>query len=254
MPGGWCLVVEFLMPMKPSAKPLPAALAKRAALAGERKLRALAKAAREDMALIKRRRADIEDAFYDIGEALERLQRPGVLAALGVKTSFFVFVAAELGISKETASRLIGIVRSVSRDDALTMGGQRKVAAFIDLAKATPTQRDTATSLARRAVKAPSGLVVTKKSSSREIEQAAASFRLASPGKKNHGGNTIDPKVRALGAEAETKLRAAGIAKARFEIRASGPGKEAHVRIDQVPLSGLRALVAVLSGLAKRVR
>jgi hypothetical protein len=49
-----------------TSRPLPAALAKRAALAGERKLRALAKAARDDIALIKRRRDDIEDAFYDI--------------------------------------------------------------------------------------------------------------------------------------------------------------------------------------------
>ena len=239
-------------PLKPSTRPLPAALAKRAALAGERKLRALAKAARDDIALIKRRKGDIEDAFYDIGEALERLRQPGVLAALGVKKAFFAFVAEELGISKETASRLLGIVRSVSRADALGMGGQRKAAAFIDLAKATPTPRDTATSLVRRAVKAPSGLVVTKKSSSREIEQAAASFRSASP-KKGRGGNTVDPKVRALGPAAEKQLRASGLAKARLEIRASGPGKEPHVRIDQVPLSGLHALVRVLSDLAKHV-
>ena len=239
-------------PLKPSTRPLPAALAKRAALAGERKLRALAKAARDDIALIKRRKGDIEDAFYDIGEALERLRQPGVLAALGVKKAFFAFVAEELGISKETASRLLGIVRSVSRADALGMGGQRKAAAFIDLAKATPTPRDTATSLVRRAVKAPSGLVVTKRSSSREIERAAASFRSASP-KKGRGGNTVDPKVRALGPVAEKRLRAAGLAKARLEIRASGPGNEPHVRIDQVPMSGLRALVRVLSDLAKHV-
>lgn len=77
--------------------------------------------------------------------------------AIAPRRSLFAFVDEELGISKETASRLLAIVRSVSRDDALTMGGQRKAAAFIDLAKATPTRRDTATSLARRAVQAPSG-------------------------------------------------------------------------------------------------
>lgn len=243
------------MPKKPTtkpARPLPAALAKRAALAGERKLHALAKAARDDIALIKRRKADIEDAFYDIGEALARLQRPGVLAALGVEKPFFTYVAEDLGISKETASRLLAIVRGVSRADALGMGGQRKAAAFIDLAKATPTIRDTATSLARRAVKAPSGKVVTKKSSSREIEQAAASFRATAP-KKSGRGNTVDPKVRALGVAAEAKLHAAGVAGASLEIRASGPGKEPHVRIDRVPLSRLGRLARVLTELGKRV-
>ena len=49
------------MPTQP-AKPLPAALAKRAALAGERKLRALAKAARDDVARLERRKGDIERA------------------------------------------------------------------------------------------------------------------------------------------------------------------------------------------------
>lgn len=235
-----------------TSRPLPAALAKRAALAGERKLRALAKAARDDIALIKRRKADIEDAFYDIGEALERLQKPGVLAALGVQKPFFAYVAEDLGISRETAARLLAIVRSVSRADALGMGGQRKVAAFIDLAKATPTPRDTPTSLVRRSVTAPSGLVVSKKSSSREIERAAASFRSASP-KKTKRGNTVDPKVRSLGTAAEKQLHAAGVTKARLEIRASGPGHEPHVRIDQVPLSQLGALAIVLSKLAKRV-
>ena len=239
------------MPTQP-AKPLPAALAKRAALAGERKLRGLAKAARDDVALIKRRKGDIEDAFYDIGEALARLQQPGVLAALGVKKAFFAFVGDELGISPETASRLLAIVRSVSRADALAMGGQRKAAAFIDLAKATPTLRDTATSLASRAVKAPGGKIVTRRSSSRDIERAAASFRANAP-KKSGRGNTVDPKVRALGVAAEEKLHAAGVDGARLEIRASGPGKEPLVRIDGVPLSRLRKLAAVLTELAKRV-
>lgn len=78
-------------------------------------------------------------------------------------------------------------MRNVSRAEALGMGGQRKVAAFIDLAKATPT------------------------------------------------------------------VIAAGITKARFEIRASGPGNEPHVRIDQVPLSRLGALATILSKLTKRV-
>lgn len=240
-------------PPKLVARPLPAALAKRAALASARKVRALVKAARDDIALIQRRKGDIEDAFYDIGEALDRLQRPGVLAALGVNKPYFAFVAEDLGVSKETASRLLAIVRSMSRADALAMGGQRRAAAFIDLAKATPTPRDTATSLAHRALKAPSGVVVTNKSPVREIEQAAASFRSASP-KRTRLGNTVDPRVRALGTAAERRLHAAGFATARFEIRASGPGHEPHVRIDRVPLSGLRALAAVLSDLAKRVR
>jgi hypothetical protein len=62
---------------------LPRALAKRVELQVAAKQARLLKEARADLTLIKRRRARIAEDFYDIGEALLRLKRPGIAEALG---------------------------------------------------------------------------------------------------------------------------------------------------------------------------
>jgi len=59
------------------SKPTPA-LAKRASTLAEAARERLVKQAREDLALIKRRKAEIAEAFYDIGEALKRLRKEPV--------------------------------------------------------------------------------------------------------------------------------------------------------------------------------
>jgi hypothetical protein len=68
-------------------KALPAALATRANAAASARLARIVAEAKRDLALIKRRRAGIADAFYDIGEALVRLKRREVVIALGCRPS-----------------------------------------------------------------------------------------------------------------------------------------------------------------------
>jgi hypothetical protein len=70
-----------------TSKRLPAALARRAVAASSAKLARVLDEATRDIALIRRRRAEIADAFYDIGEALVRLKRREVVIALGCRPS-----------------------------------------------------------------------------------------------------------------------------------------------------------------------
>jgi hypothetical protein len=62
---------------------LSPALARRAAQAARHKLEWLRARGRELVALIKRRKRVITEAFYDIGDALAELKRPDMLRALG---------------------------------------------------------------------------------------------------------------------------------------------------------------------------
>ena len=97
------------MPQKstrPSAKKkLPAALVKNAEAAAKAKLARVVAEARRDIALIQRRRSEINEAFYDIGEALARLKRPGVYEAMGAKT-WKSFCESQLEISVSQAERV----------------------------------------------------------------------------------------------------------------------------------------------------
>src|SRR5689334_4307640 len=64
----------------------PPALARVDAREVAKKQKRLADEARADIALIQRRRQRITEDFYDVGEALLRLKRPGVAASLGYKS------------------------------------------------------------------------------------------------------------------------------------------------------------------------
>src|SRR6476660_9353009 len=89
-----------------TAKQLPAALAKNAAALAQRKQQELARAAHDDIALVKLKQAEIVSAFYDIGEALARLSRPGVPESIG-HAGFAALVEHELEMSLTAASQLI---------------------------------------------------------------------------------------------------------------------------------------------------
>ena len=93
---------------KPGAKTraLPAALVKRAEALSRQKLTRVGAAARQDIALIQRKRADVAAAFYDIGEALVRLKASGAHRALK-HPSWEAFCVAELDMSESQAERLI---------------------------------------------------------------------------------------------------------------------------------------------------
>src|SRR5262245_22719806 len=95
-------------PVPARRRPLPAALVKRAAhLAAKKRERLLAEG-RELIALVRRRRAEITEAFYDIGDALLSLSAPDMLAALGYE-SIYALAAKEFGLSEGQVVELIEI-------------------------------------------------------------------------------------------------------------------------------------------------
>lgn len=126
---------------------VPAALAKRAEQLVDRKRERVRREAAEAIALIKRRVSEIAEAFYDIGDALLRLSEPAVLAVVGHKT-VQELGAKEFNFSARQVDELLAIRRRLTRGQALELGTQRRAAAFIDLADATP-ERDTPTGLLR---------------------------------------------------------------------------------------------------------
>ncbi len=81
-----------------------AALARRAEKAADAKIARILAQAKQDIDLIARRRGEITEAFYDVGEALVRLKRREVVAALGCR-SF-----AELCAERVTRARAREVV------------------------------------------------------------------------------------------------------------------------------------------------
>jgi hypothetical protein len=225
-------------------KNLPLALAKRADKQVAAKRERLAKEARADIDLIRRRQERIAEDFYDIGEALVRLKRPGVAAALG-RGSFREVCEIDLSMSLTAAEELIAIVTHVARKDALRMG-QARARALVGLAKATP-ELDTATSLQRATRQLPSGKKLeVAKASVRELHAAAKELRADQPRGARPKGRTTTPEERERAAALQAALRDAGLARARISAVATKPGQEADVRIEGVPMSGLDKLRAAL--------
>ena len=87
-----------------ATRPLPPALAKRAIHAADAKIARLLEEAKADLTLIARRKAQIVDAFYDIGEALRRLKRKEIVAALG-RRSFAEVCEKDARVSVSQAGR-----------------------------------------------------------------------------------------------------------------------------------------------------
>jgi hypothetical protein len=230
---------------KETTKKLPAALVKNAAALVERKQHELARAATDDVALIKLKQADIVSAFYDIGEALTRLSRPGVAEAAG-HAGFAALVEAELGMSLSAASQLIDIVKLVRRQDALRWG-QKKSLAMAQLAKATPAL-DGADGMAKHGrIKLRSGRVLDPEvANANELLAAAKEERAAARGAaKPVRGVTTSREERAFAKKLEEALRAAGIEGARV-VAVARPGASADLRIERVPIGSAEALHRVL--------
>ena len=94
--------------------------------------------------LIRRRITTIVESFYDIGLALDEIQRKKLYAAEGF-ASIDAFVVGTKLLSPAQAAKLIAIVRNVPREQALSVG-QEAAYAFVALARATP-EPDSATEL-----------------------------------------------------------------------------------------------------------
>lgn len=228
---------------------LTPALAKRAERAAKLKLARIAKTAREDIALIKRRKGEIEEAFYDIGEALRRLRPIEVVRAVGCNT-FAELCETKLGISVAQADRLITIVERMNRNDVRGLGAS-KAAALIDLVDATPA-RDTAAGALARGVTLPDGQkLLPRRASARAIERAAKDVRQAHP-PKGKRGKRIDPADRAVGDALEASLHALGAKDAKVTVVAGQPGRGARLRIEGLEVARLETLKKAIANVHRR--
>ncbi len=144
------------------------------------------------LAEIGRRKERIVEDFYEIGVALRELAKKELFRALGFP-SFEAMLGARDVMSSTTARRLIQLVSTMSRDEAITYG-QEKALALLDYAKATPAV-DTPKSLVEGG-KLPGGKPVVK-ASVRELKEAAKQVR-ASAGK-----GRPDPVSREAATEAK---------------------------------------------------
>lgn len=209
----------------------------------------LASEGRADIKLVKRRRARIAEDFYDIGEALARLKRPGVAEALEF-ASFADLCERELDMSVGKATYLIAVVTHVPRAEATRLGQDRTVA-LLELADATP-ELDTVTQLAKGTLKLPGGGELhVPKASAAEIRNAAKLVRAGSakasdtPAKRARG-RTTTPNERAIAAKLQARLRELGLDQASVTAVATKPGQPAHVRIQSLPIDRLSVLKKAL--------
>jgi hypothetical protein len=229
-----------------AAASLPAALAKRATAAASAKTARLRREAHALLALIARRKREITEAFYDIGEALAKLKERDVVSALG-RRSFAEVCEKDAGMSVSVAERLVEIVKSMTREQALAMG-QKKAMAMVTLAAATP-EDDTAAGLYRKkSVTLPGGKKVSPRSASaNEIEEAATAIRqrrsasAARSGKPSRG-RTTTAEERRFAALLEKRLHQLGIDRARVTAVATKPGQGSDLRFQHIPVAQIDAL------------
>ena len=134
------------------------------------KIARIVAAAKRDIAFIRSKRGEITAAFYDIGVALVRLKKPEVPRAFG-RASWEVFCRMDLGISATQAQRLIDIVESMSREEAVALGTSTKASSVAELIGATPEQDSVADALRGDVVVGGRRLDVTKMSAGAIAEE-----------------------------------------------------------------------------------
>ena len=225
---------------KPSIKTakkraLPVAFVKHAERLAAGKRARIEREAREAIALIRRRKAEIAEAFYDIADALVRLSEPVVLSVVGHAT-IYELADKEVGLSGKQVDDLIAIRRRLTREQAIELGSQRRAKAFIDLADATP-QRDTPTGLLERGAKA-AGLA--PRASARAAERAAATVRRSHAGPVKRG-KTTSAEERAIATAILKALVAAKVEEPRCDAVATRPGRPAKLRIE-IPIGAMHEL------------
>jgi hypothetical protein len=98
----------------------------------------------ELVALIRRRKDDVVDAFYDIGEALREIVTRKLFVAGGYG-SIGAFLKAQALMSRTQAFKLIKVVDSIPRSRAMKLG-QERAFALVAYAEATP-EKDSPESL-----------------------------------------------------------------------------------------------------------
>jgi hypothetical protein len=232
---------------KPEPRPLPAALAKRAGDAAEKKRDRDKAEAADLVGIIHRRRDRIAEDFYDIGVALAKLREARLYRALGY-ARFADLVEHEVGVSDTQAYKLIAITEHLTRERAVELG-QEKAAALVQLAAATP-ERDTATTLGeteivvggkRRKVD-PATLSVS------ELREAAKRERKARAPKNERSEAAREGE--AIAKRCQAALRKAGFASAVVKVvmvRREGAAI-AELRLSGVPAVEHKKIGRALAG------
>lgn len=213
---------------------LPAALVKRAEAMAKGKIARIVAAARRDIAFIRSKRGEITAAFYDIGEALLRLKKPEVPRAFG-RPSWDAFCSTDLQMSATQAQRLIDIVESMTRDEAVALGTSTKASSVAELIGATPEDDTVADALHGKVIVRGRTLDV-KNMSAGAIAEETKKVRTR---KTNRGRGVSEADRKRVATLAKT-LRALGLT-ATVVIKAGLMNREANVAI-AAPLSELHAL------------
>lgn len=165
---------------KPAAKPAtPSAklttlrkLSKTAALAKNSAEKAKRSRCEELLALIARRKVEIVEAFYDLGEALREIERKELYRALNER-SFEALLKKHKVMGLTQAYKLIKIVENVPRDVALGMG-QEKAFALVSYTEATQA-KDSVAGLVKSNAKIAG--VSASKISARAVREASKAER-----------------------------------------------------------------------------
>lgn len=202
-----------------------AAVARRAARAADVLVTQIAAAARKDIAFVQRRRARIAEAFYEIGEALVRLKRREVVAAMRCR-SFAELCEMYVGFSPTQADRLVDIVRNMSRADAIAVGAT-KAASIVALARARP-EAGSAAELLRRGLRLDGERVDVKAASARAIAKLAVGVRAGT----SRAGRGPTAAERAACAALERALAASGAVDATVTPKAGPRVGEARATIE----------------------
>ncbi len=206
------------------------------ALVGDAKKVSAADRAKAESLLseIGRRRERIAEEFYEIGLALRELSKPKLFTALGY--SSFGALLKERGVLGETtARRLIDLVSSMSRDEALAYG-QEKAAALLEYTKATPEVDTPRTAV--ESGKLPGGKKVAD-ASVRDLKAGAKAVRAA-----KGTGKRVTPEAKAAAAEAKALaawLRARGASGVSAEAVRGKKGHVVRVEMTVAAAAKLRA-------------
>ena len=220
---------------------MPGALVKRAVGLAAAKRARLVKESRSLIALVKRRIDEVADRFYDMGVALRRLREPEMLDALGI--DFEQLCKKHLGLSASLAEKLVHVVSSMTREQAIAMG-QSKAIAMAAVAAATPDDDRPAALFAGGELRTPRGKKIDpRKASVREIERVAKEIRQAHAARGARRGRTTTDAERDYAARLEEALRGLGLARVRVTAVATKPGQPSDLRIEHLPIAAARRVI-----------
>ncbi len=166
------------------------------------------------LALIERRKTRITEDFYDIGEALRELLANKLYASIGFD-SFEAMLDARKLMSATQAFKLVRLVESIPRDEALRLG-QEKAYALVTYTAATP-EDDVPASLVRANAKI-AGKPISQVSK-RELEAATKAVRAATKKPLTAAAKAKQKADRALEKKLRAALKNAGINKSTMQIK-----------------------------------